>query len=99
HPDLERAKAARQLKAIVPEGEGFALFYLVNLYLVGFRRCDCCPRPGRIPKEKTAAINRRVEPLVRVQRKRICPLHPAKECAPFTVECGERTVCSVHMEP
>ena len=76
-PELERAEAPRQLHRLLEKGEPLHRFVAEHAHIVAAVREG---RAGhcRIPIEQAAAVDRLVQPFVRIERQRIGLLQPAK---------------------
>ena len=96
-PDLDPARAARELLAVVREVHlrTVALHVLQILGMDAERRGQA----ARVAHHEAAALEGDVQPLVRVHRHRVRELDPVQRTATPIGEHGEAAVRGVHVEP
>ena len=100
HPYLQPPEAAAELETVVPEGKGLCL-----LVCPGLARSRRCSRRTRSPScsgsrsEQRAAVDRYVQPLVRVEGQRIRALHAREQVTTVRVRGRGRAVGAVDVEP
>ena len=70
HPDFQRAETARKFRPIIPKSERFIRLLLQYARVLGLVREGGAGR-FRVAIQHTATIDRKVEPLMRIERDRI----------------------------
>ncbi|MEP6666204.1 MAG: hypothetical protein ABJA81_07145 [Nocardioidaceae bacterium] len=91
---------------MAPPGQLQPVLGEVRLAVVGagvlqVRRVDLEGLLQQVPltHQNGAALERLVEPLVRVEGHRVREVQPGQRCAPALGECGERAVRAVDVQP
>lgn len=94
-PDLQRSRAASELQTAVTE-----IDFVTAVVAEVVRRDRKRPlQETRFADEHAAALDRLVEPFVRVERDRVGQLDAGQQPAPATGERSEAFICGVHMQP
>src|SRR4030095_15162672 len=71
----------------------------MDLNVIGALEAESRACPGFIAKQKTAGINRHIEPFVWIQREGISEGDPAEEGTLLLIERSECSISAVDMEP
>src|SRR5205823_823275 len=96
--NFQRSESSRQFNSIIPEREALRLGSLMYFDVFAFGH-EWLARGGCIAQQQASAINRRVEPLMRIQRNGIGKLQSCEHRLVFFDHRSRSAICAVDVKP